>query len=287
MPSRTNAKQTVVYLLRKYGAAADVGVTESRLLRDAVTGDDREVDVVIETIVDGDPILISVEVLGRTRPADRPWVEQMVKKHDRLPTNKLILVSWSGFTASARACATAEGGRISVLTPEQVEEDGVPVTARRPVTAFALGWPSIVIFDVDADNTFMRLQVDLGRPILDGSRAQVGLCAELAWRLCQEGWSELADLARSHGDDADRSTYVVRRVDLAERDWYVEAPSGELLRIHRCVITGQMYVQQMAVELWLTKLGERDFFVGYDSFHGHEIVWYSSASGAPLVFRDY
>ncbi len=54
-------------------------VTESKLLRNRVTGYEREVDVVIEGRLDGEPITISVEVIEHNRPASVEWVERMLK----------------------------------------------------------------------------------------------------------------------------------------------------------------------------------------------------------------
>src|SRR4029079_4781946 len=53
----------------------------------------------------------------QTRPADVAWVEQQHTKHQQLPTNKLILVSLSGFTEQAQDLATKLG--IDYYTPKQ------------------------------------------------------------------------------------------------------------------------------------------------------------------------
>jgi hypothetical protein len=98
-----------VRMLREHYAAPSVTVTESKLLRDAVTGVDREVDVVIEGEFDGEPMVISAEVIEHRRPATLPWVEQILRKHRDLPTNRLLLVSKSGLLWSPRSLqATAD-----------------------------------------------------------------------------------------------------------------------------------------------------------------------------------
>ena len=46
----------------------------------------------------------------------------MLSKHDRMPTNRLVLVSWSGFTAPALAKVESQGGRVVALTPEVIPD---------------------------------------------------------------------------------------------------------------------------------------------------------------------
>ena len=98
MPKRSTPFQAVVRLVRQHFAQPGVTITESKELRDDRLGIDREVDIVIEGELDGEPMVISVEVVEHGRPATLPWVEQMLRKHRNLPTNRLLLVSKSGFS---------------------------------------------------------------------------------------------------------------------------------------------------------------------------------------------
>jgi hypothetical protein len=94
-------------------------------------GIEREVDIVVEGQFDGEPVTVSLEVREGRRPADITWVEQLMCKHRDLPTNRLILVSGSGFTDSALAAVTAESGRVAAWNPEVVvEADGTPTIKR-------------------------------------------------------------------------------------------------------------------------------------------------------------
>ncbi|MDQ3766350.1 MAG: hypothetical protein M3346_03290 [Actinomycetota bacterium] len=114
MPVRSNIFQRLVAEIH-----CDLGpgwrVSESRLLNDSVTGEQREVDVVAEAVVGGYPLLIGIEVRDRSRPADVTWVEGLAKKHEHLPTDKLVLWSPSGFSESALAKAKALN--IETVTP--------------------------------------------------------------------------------------------------------------------------------------------------------------------------
>jgi hypothetical protein len=71
------------------------------LLPDAVTGEDREVDIGITFEPSGFELCIGIECAARTRRVGVTWVEQMLKKHEHLPVHKTILVSKSGFTGGA------------------------------------------------------------------------------------------------------------------------------------------------------------------------------------------
>lgn len=71
------------------------------MLTDKITGEEREVDVLISSNASGYEINIAIEVIARQRRAGTPWVEAMHSKHSSLPTDKLILVSESGFTLPA------------------------------------------------------------------------------------------------------------------------------------------------------------------------------------------
>ena len=68
---------------------------------DLITGESREVDIVAKIIVATYPLFLSIECRDHARPADVLWIEGMAKKHEHLPTSKLVLWSRSGFTKAA------------------------------------------------------------------------------------------------------------------------------------------------------------------------------------------
>lgn len=108
MPKRSNAFQKLVFLVKKH-AAAEATVTESKFLQDRITGAMREVDICLESVIGGHRVVVSVECRDRRRKADVQWVEEMKGKHERLPTNALVLISHSGFTKEAEAVAKTYG----------------------------------------------------------------------------------------------------------------------------------------------------------------------------------
>jgi len=108
MPKRTNEFQKLVFLIKKH-AASGATVTESKFLRDHITDTEREVDICIESSVAGHLITVSIECRDRGRKANVQWIEEMKAKHERLPTNALVLVSRSGFSKEAMAIARIYG----------------------------------------------------------------------------------------------------------------------------------------------------------------------------------
>ena len=100
MPKRKNAFQDLIAEIHEQMAAPH-RVCESDMLVDRVSGQEREVDIVIRTALAGYEFVLSVECTACGRPASVEWVEQMYCKHSNLPTHKLVLVSNAGFTASA------------------------------------------------------------------------------------------------------------------------------------------------------------------------------------------
>jgi hypothetical protein len=128
MPKRTNTFQTVVFMIKKH-IASDAVVTESAELIDLVSGEKREVDICIEADVAGHTVRVCLECRDQQRPQTVSWVEEMQAKHSRLPTDRLVLVSNSGFTASARAKAQSFG--IETVVPEDLTEEEAGKIANR------------------------------------------------------------------------------------------------------------------------------------------------------------
>ncbi|GAA2266557.1 hypothetical protein GCM10010149_03540 [Nonomuraea roseoviolacea subsp. roseoviolacea] len=124
MPARSNDFQAVVYFVKRH-LAADATVSESAYLRDRITGQMREVDVLITAHVAGHSVQIGIEYRGRSRKDAVSWVEEMRAEHDDLPTDRLVLVSASGFSKAAAAKARHYG--IEAVTPGQpIAVDGPP-----------------------------------------------------------------------------------------------------------------------------------------------------------------
>jgi len=117
MPKRSNPFQDLVALLERQLAPDGCSVSESKLLKDIRTGEEREVDIFIEGQIGVHPIRIAIEVIDYARPASTPWIESISQKHADLHVDKSIAVSRSGFYKPA--LLKASGLKIETLTIEQ------------------------------------------------------------------------------------------------------------------------------------------------------------------------
>jgi hypothetical protein len=122
MPKRSNEFQKLVFAVKK-AAGKDAIVKESEFLIDKVTGQKREVDVYIESVVAGHKVVVCVECVAEGRAASVTWVEEMMAKHQSLPTNCLVLASRKGFAKAARKKAEAAG--IQILNYESLGQSAV------------------------------------------------------------------------------------------------------------------------------------------------------------------
>ena len=122
MPKRTNDFQKLVFLVKKLVAENSI-VTESKFLIDLQTGAQREVDICIESSIGGHNVTISIECIKHKRKASVTWVEAMKAKHERLPTNALVLVSEAGFSKEAQKVAQKYG--IETLRFDEVDANSV------------------------------------------------------------------------------------------------------------------------------------------------------------------
>jgi len=122
VPKRSNDFQKVIYYVRKH-IAPDAVVRESVMLTDKITGEPREVDVLVEGTMGGERLAIAIEVRGHARKPGVQWVEEVRGKYQDLPVDKVVMVSRSGFTASALTKAASYG--IEALTPlEEISRYG-------------------------------------------------------------------------------------------------------------------------------------------------------------------
>ncbi|MGZ6621527.1 MAG: restriction endonuclease [Solirubrobacteraceae bacterium] len=120
MPKRTNTFQEVVSIIHG-DLAGDATREDSAMLTNRLTGQQREVDVVLRAKVAGHETVIAIEATSRRGPVTAPRGESMVGKHANPPTDELVLVSESGFTKQARALAEAEN--VAAITPEDISGD--------------------------------------------------------------------------------------------------------------------------------------------------------------------
>jgi hypothetical protein len=124
------------------------------MLPDRITGQLREVDIVIEAQASIYPILVGVECVAHARKATVEWVERMWAKHQTLPTNQLVLVSKSGFSHEAHSKARALGIKATDMR-SALRMDWESIV--RQITEFRYGW-------VDFHITTCSIIVERDRP---------------------------------------------------------------------------------------------------------------------------
>jgi len=270
MPKRSNLFQDVVAIVQRH-LAGDAEVGESAMLADRVTGQEREVDVVITTRLAGQPITLSFEATSGRRPADVPWVEQTVAKHANLPTGTLVLVSEAGFTSPARQLAEVEGA-----VPMSAEDLSGEDRALQVVTRLQSLWPKsvalapqavvltvqpprgdVVWFRADPGHTLFLDDGTEVRSVLDGFRTMV----DAAWPQLMEqiGLARISESMDRYFVLESGPPWSIN-VDGAERTLYVRAEDkaikGELHPVVKLRVTGRASVKISEISLTHRRLGE-------------------------------
>lgn len=120
MPARSNDFQRLIYALQTHLSSSPTAkITESKFLPDKDTQSPVEVDIVVEEIVGGFPIVIGIECTAKKRPATIEWYRLIIEKHRSLPISRTVLVSKSGFTQEVRE--KSKKNNITLLTLNQVD----------------------------------------------------------------------------------------------------------------------------------------------------------------------
>lgn len=282
MPKRSTPFQAIVRLVRQHFAQPGVTVTESKMLLDASLGIEREVDIVIEGEFDGEPMVISVEVIERSRPAPLPWIDEMLAKHRDLPTNRLLLVSKSGFTRNALARVEREAGRVQALTPEVVE-DGSQLAVRR-----------LFVETISYAPTGCNLRVRMGRdeltvvagtPLLDVYDVDGNPLGPLSY-LVQDTVNldavrlRLSFEAFKHPDKDQASGFSIE-VPIGSLGYHLQrSETRDLHLVEELIIWGDFAALRTEVPLTLARLGGRVYGSGEAPIAGRSAVWVGTDDAA-------
>jgi hypothetical protein len=271
VPTRTNLFQEVVSIIHEHlseGASRD----NSAMLTNRLTGEPREVDVVLRSMTAGYETVIAIEATSPSRRAAVDWVEQMIGKHKNLPTNTVVLVSERGFTKQARALAIAEN-----MTPISTEVLTDGDQAFRIVNSMRSLWPKVVDISPDSARVFVdmpgvgvkwfRARPDLHVFTQDGS-GPVALVS-LILELIQSNFAKTAediDLANIAEDFDGKAIIEVGPgwtivVDGEEQPLYVQHADGdkvEYQRIDGMEITAKARIHVSEIKLQHRRLAEID-----------------------------
>jgi len=139
VPKRTNLFQDVVSIIHEHLAEGST-IERSAMLRNRLTGELREVDVVLRSKAGpGYQTVIAVEATSLSSgPVDVGWVEEMIAKHQNLPT-KVVLVSENSFSEQARKLAIAEN--MVPVAPEVMEHEDPALEVLQSMRSL---WPKTV-----------------------------------------------------------------------------------------------------------------------------------------------
>jgi hypothetical protein len=277
MPQRSTTKQRIIALLRELLTVDGFTVTESKLLPDKRTGHSREVDVVMEGKLHDIDLRICYEVLDHKRRATVPWVDGQLKKHEHLGTNKLYLVSWSGFTQDCEAVARAGGAEL------------VTVDLRGPGPTLHVGMidmtPTRVVFTVvrsDGDTIRVKSQPDTG--LYNGAKELLGEAVQLFELLRQpDVGREYLEMAYAH-PERDQLTHFKARLPLPDNALYLHhEPDDALYRIAEIELVGDFRWKMEPLDLHLAAFLETSFAFGQSTVAGRNVltVALQEALGAP------
>ncbi len=267
----------MIAMLRAQLAAPGVTVTESKLLHDVHSGVAREVDVVSEGDFDGEHIVVSVEVMEWKKAVDLPKVEQLVKKHETLPTNRLLIVSWSGFTAEAQALLDATP-RVDGVTPEHVRDDhGNPMQSQRLfVDQVSLAPQRCTMTVRNTDGSVETIAVDRGFVLFDAAGSELGSTGELVDEWLRRATEPLA--MEAHGrDDRDSLTHFTVGGNLEASDLYMRFdPDDGGHEFHQVLgfeCVGPFEWHQTELSFGLVEVSGRRVGTAQAKMFGHDSVW--------------
>jgi hypothetical protein len=252
-----------------------VTVTESKYLYDSVSKAESEVDIVIEGEFDGEPMVISVEVTEHSRKAEPNWVRSMIDKHRGMPTNLLLLVSKSGFSATALRRVEAEAGNVQALTPEIIRVNGETAVKRLFVDTINYnpqGCKVHVRLDSNQQGTLT------GEPLTDIYAADGTLLGPLAY-LAQDTVNLdairkiLLFKAHEHPEKSQVKAFLIG-VPMPQLGYHIKrADTDELYLIEELEIWGDFAVSHSEVPLTFTRLGNRIYGAAEAPFVGRPAVW--------------
>src|SRR5437763_1143055 len=105
MPKRTNEFQQLVKYLYDQLAPIGARITESGMVYDSGGEIDREVDVLIEHVVDGRPMSMAIECRDYKRAQTIEWIDYLHGRYAKMAVDKIIAVSKTPFTKPAKTKA--------------------------------------------------------------------------------------------------------------------------------------------------------------------------------------
>jgi hypothetical protein len=210
---------------------------------DSITGALREVDIVVEGSFANHPMFLSIECRDHARIADVTWVEGMAKKHEHLPTSKLVLWSRSGFTKPALLKAKA----LKIETVSQTD-------------AASTDWARLARELIDGKLQFVTPSytafMDIDPP--DGEPRRLDDVSNAAWYNEDRTLiGTIPALIQFFATDNKAATALLDNTTVGEKDfhavlippepWFTDLPEGGLAQIRRIGISVQTFAETVPI----------------------------------------
>lgn len=243
MPKRSNTFQRLALLVHER-LGDGWKLEESHMFTDLVTGEKREVDIVAQATVGTYPIFLSIECRDHSRPADVLWIEGVAKKHEHLPTSKLVLWSRSGFTRAA--ALKAQALKIEAISQAEAAQADWARLARDLIGGqIQHVTPSYVAFiDVDPpEGEPRRLEQVEGAAWYNGEGIQVGTVQALIQFIANNQQTRTTVL--DHTSPGPGNFYVEL---VPPEPWFTELPEGSRAKIRRIGVGIETLTEKVALD---------------------------------------
>ena len=282
MPRRTTRFQTIVAFVRAHLVTPGVTVTESKMLRDAVSDEDREVDVVIEGEFDGEHVVTSIEVIEHKRPATIEWVEGIIAKHRHLPTTKLLLISQSGFSKNALTKIAKEGGWVEGIEPEFELQDGELRLKELFFDLIQVTPDGMTMSVVRPDGTTAWFKAAADHLVYDAEGNERGTAGRLAAEFLNLPSISNKMLVEAHGhperENLSRFEVGIRSAAMPYFVRWEETSPAEFHQIIGIEVRGSISFSQAPLKFQPGKLGHRLFHAADAEILGKKVVFVATES---------
>jgi hypothetical protein len=267
----------VVNFVRQHSAQPGVTVTESKFLHDASLGIDREVDIVVEGSFDGDPVVTSIEVTEVGRSATVEWAERLIGKHRSLPTNRLMLVSKSGFTSSALAAVAREGGWVAAVTPQPVEVGGQPFVKSLFMDLIQLDCDAFRLYALTANDQWVAT-IPPDSAICDVNGIELGTADDLARETFHLPWlRKQVSVDAHHHPERDLLDKFECVVGLDSLGYYLRSETAnELHHVKAVEFKGKFRFVQQELAFEFSYLGNRRYGFTEAPILDRPVIWVTS-----------
>lgn len=283
MPKRTNTFQAVVFAIKQH-IAAGAAVTESEELADLISGEKREVDICIKAQAAGHSVIVSLECRDHKRPQAVGWIEEMQTKHSRLPTDRLVLVSSSGFTPKAIAKAKSFG--IETVVPKDLTGTRVAEIisgARARLTKLDLTIERVVASVIHPETGEGEIVATTpNTTVFSGARVPLGEMLEIMQFVkpyIVDGFGQMLPEASDDTNGFEVTIADPKEIPVGspptQQEWYLEKlePIPHLRHIRRIVVTGTAkLIRTPIVPLHENKLQETEYNWGETVFDGSKTL---------------